>query len=197
MYSLPTYITIDGIDHPITNKGDYRMIIEGCFHSLNDPELDKEFRVISSLICFYEELDDIDDLEPVFGDKLEDAVTAMYDFFNCNQLAIGAKVQQNLVDWEKDAQMISAAVNRVAPQRDIRDENEYVHWFTFMGYYLSIGECIWAQIIAIRDKIVNHKQLDKFERKFKQDNPEYFIWGQDSIEQKEAEDLMTQFGWNQ
>lgn len=200
MYSLPTVVDINGVTHPITNKGDYRVIIEGCFKSLNDPELDSQFRVISALYCFYDELNDIDnfetELEKVFGDNIEEAVIKMYDFFDCNQKTSGAQTSRSVIDWEQDAQLICSAINPIAPYDDIRLDNIYIHWFTFMGYYMAIGDCPWAQIVSIRNKIVNHKKLEKHEKEFKRENPEYFVWGQDSVEQKEAEQLITDI-WNQ
>ena len=35
MYELPTSITLKGIEHPIRNDGDYRMVLD-CFNALND-----------------------------------------------------------------------------------------------------------------------------------------------------------------
>ena len=64
-----------------------------------------------------------------------------------------------------------------------------------MSYYTAIGECPLSNIVGIRSKLVKGKPLEKHEREFKRDNPQYFIWDKDSIEQKEAEDWVRQV-WN-
>lgn len=185
MYELPTTIIINDKEHPITNKGDFRMIIDGCFGSLNDPELDKQYRVASALVCFYEELNSLEDIQAVFGDDTQEAIEEMYNFFQCYETTVGYKTERGLVDWEKDSNLICSAVNKVAPVVDIRAE-QYIHWFTFMSWYLGVGECLWAQVIGIREKITKGKKLEKWESEFRRNNPEYFEWK--TIDQIEIEE---------
>ena len=81
MYELPTSITISGVKHPIRNKGDFRVILD-CFNALQDVKLDKEYRTLSSLIIFYEELTSIESVFEVFPDEtLFEAVEEMNRFF--------------------------------------------------------------------------------------------------------------------
>ena len=68
-----------------------------------------------------------------------------------------------LVDWEQDFPYIVAPVNRVCGQ-EIRAVS-YMHWWTFVSYYYEIGgDCTFAQIVHIRDKLARGKTLDKSER---------------------------------
>ena len=99
----------------------------------------------------------------------------MFDFFNCGRSqSIGKKMNHKLIDWEQDSQIICSAINKVA-NKEVRAE-PYIHWWTFMGYYSAVGESLLSTIVSIRDKIVRGKKLEKHERIFRQENPEYFIW---------------------
>lgn len=193
MFELPTSIHINGKDYPIRNRGDYRMVLD-CFNALNDSELDKTARVLTSLIIFYEDVSDVDDIELVFGDDVGTAVNEMYLFFNCNQPdGIGAKKNYRLIDWENDAQLVASAINNVA-RTEVR-LLEYLHWWTFMGYYLAIGESPLSTVVSIRDKIKSHKKLEDYEKEFRRNNPQYFIWNANKVEDTELEDYIREM-WN-
>lgn len=192
MFELPTSIEINNKSYKIRNKGDYRMVVD-CFKALADEELDKTMRVLSSLVIFYDELESEYDIFDVFGDSLEEAVLKMYDFFNCGEENIGSTQHHKLIDWDKDSQLISSAINKVS-NIEIRSV-EYCHWWTFMGYYLSVGESALSTVVSIRNKIATHKSLDKWEKDFKKDNPNYFIWDMRTVEEKELDDVIRKI-WN-
>lgn len=193
MYAIPTSVDIDGREFKIRNNGDYRMVLD-CFSALNDLELNTEERLFASLIIFYEDLNDLEDIQQFDGDSLSTAVNKMFEFFNCGSDGQNAKkTPYKLVDWETDSQMICSAVNKVAGT-EIRSV-PYMHWWTFMGYYSAIGECPLATVIHIRDKIMKGTKLEKQEREFRRDNPQYFIWNSMTLEQQEAEDMIKQL-WN-
>ena len=191
MYEIPTKLTIEGKEFQIRNNGDYRMVLD-CFKALQDAELSKQERLFASLIIFYSEINSLEDLEK-FPD-LSEAVTQMYYFFNCGQTQeIGRNVNYKLIDWEQDEQLICSAINRVA-NTEVRAES-YIHWWTFMGYYSAVGESLFSTVVRIRDKIIRNKKLEKFEREFRIDNPEYFVWNARSIEAQEADALLKEL-WN-
>lgn len=193
MYDLPTKITIDDIDYPIRNNGDFRMVLD-CYECLQDEELDETYRVLSALIIFYDGMTNEDDVLNTFGDNLSDAISKMYIFFNCGQVeSIGATTPHKLIDWKQDEQLIISAVNNVA-NREIRLD-PFVHWWTFMGYYLAIGDSPLATVTSIRNKIVKGKKLEQWEREFKTNNPDYFIWDSQSAEEKEMNDYVRDL-WN-
>lgn len=191
MFELPTAITINDRVFNIRERGDFRMVLD-CFSALQDEELSKEERVVTSLIIFYEDLDSVEDCTEVFLDYLQDLVKEMYNFFNCNQPTIGAVQKHELIDWESDSQLIASAINNVA-NTEIRIAS-YVHWWTFMGYYMAVGECALSNIVSIRDKLVKGKKLEKYEKEFRQQNPQYFMWRQ-KLQQQEAEDILSEL-WN-
>jgi hypothetical protein len=163
-----------------------------CFLALQDIELSKDERILTSLIIFYEELNCIEDITEVFVDYIQELVSEMYNFFNCNENNVGAKTSHQLIDWEGDSQLIVSAINKVAG-KEIRLE-PYIHWWTFMAYYVAIGECALSNIVEIRDKITRGKKLEKYEKEFRRNNPQYFNW-RSKLEQQESNDIISEL-WN-
>lgn len=186
MYSLQTTVTVDDLVFHITNQGDFRMVLD-CFSALNDNELSEDYRVLACLLIFYEEFNTVVDVNN-HQDYLQTLVEQMYLFFNCGQSQVQGTSNYKLIDWDGDSQMICSAVNNVAHQ-EVR-ALPYLHWWTFMGYYMSIGESLMSTVISIRGKIKKHKKLDKWEKEFKQENPSYFIWDSSTVEEKELDDLL-------
>lgn len=180
MYRLPTKVTVNGLEFNIRERGDFRMVLD-CFNALQDEELSEDYRVLASLLIFYNEFNDLADLRP-HSDYLTDLVKEMYKFINGGEESSpGAERDVQLVDWEQDASMVCAAVNNVAKQ-EIRSI-EYLHWWTFLGYYMSIGQSVLSTVVSIRDKIAHHKKLEDWEKEFKRNNPKYFVWRQTAKEQ--------------
>ena len=193
MFELPTSIFIDGTEHPIRNRGDFRMVLD-CFEALSDSELDADYRIVTGLIIFYDGMKDEHDVMTTFGKNLETAIKKMYEFFNCNQPnAAGAVMKHKLVDWKQDAQLIAGAVNTVA-KKEVRAES-YLHWWTFMGYYLNIGDSAFSTIVGIRHKIKSGKKLENHEKEFKRDNPQYFVWDSQTTEESQMDDYLRSL-WN-
>ena len=180
MYRLPTKVTVNGLEFNIRERGDFRMVLD-CFKALQDVELSEDYRVLASLLIFYNELNDIADVRE-YEDCLEGLVKEMYKFINGGEEnSPGAERDVSLVDWEQDSQMVCAAINNVAKQ-EIRSI-EYLHWWTFLGYYMSVGQSVLSTVVSIRDKIAHHKKLEQWEKDFKKTNPKYFVWRQTAKEQ--------------
>lgn len=169
MFEIPTTINLPNGEFDIRCRGDYRMVLD-CFEILNDSELTKQERLLSCLIVFYDNMSDIDSLN-VLG-NLEDATKEMFRFFNCNQPEVKQTHNYRLIDWSADAQMIASGINSVA-NFEVRSV-EYMHWWTFMGYYNAIGESTLSTVVGIRQKIAKGTKLEKYEQDFKKDNPQYF-----------------------
>lgn len=192
MYSLPISIESGGKEFRIREKGDFRLILD-CFNALNDEELVEQERLISCLIIFYENFESFIDVITLSDDELADLVKKMYNFFNCGQDHIGKELNYRLIDWDRDSQLVSAAVNKVSGF-EIRNI-DYLHWWTFMGYYLSVGESALSTIVSIRDKIKKGKKLEKYEQEFRNENPQYFNWDSRTIQERE-DDYIIKNLWN-
>ena len=194
MYQLQKSVVIDDIKFNIENDGDFRMVLD-CFKALTDETMGEDLRVLASLLIFYNELDEYADLFNYPEEVIQKMITEMYKFFNCGQdKSPGVRTDHSLIDWEKDEQIVCASINTVA-NKEIR-EVPYVHWWTFMGYYMGIGESVLATIVSIRDKIVRHIKLEKWEQDFKRNNPEYFNWKSIPVKDREMENIIREL-WNQ
>ena len=191
MYEIPTSIKIENEIFNIRNKGDYRVVLD-CFSALNDAELTEQERTIACLLIFYEDLNDVEDLDKI--PNMQVAVEEMFKFFNCGELdTIGMKSKHRLIDWDNDSQLVCSAINKIA-NKEIRLES-YIHWWTFMGYYTSVGDSLLSQVVGIRHKILSNKKLEKYEQEFRNENPQYFIWNHKTVEEQEADDWVQQL-WN-
>jgi len=188
MYELPITVTVDEIEYPIRNKADYRTIL-GVIDLLNDPELTNEEKVISALIVFYDNFKDMDDIISHFGNNLTEAIQAMMLFINCGE-EDDSRNDTKLIDWKQDEKLIISGVNKIAGQ-EVR-ALKYLHWWTFISYYMSIGEGPLSTVVSIRSKLAKGKKLDDSEREFRRENPSYFIWKDKEIESRNLIDSV----WN-
>lgn len=168
-YELPTSVILNDTVFAIRKDGDFRMVLD-CFRLLQDEELETSERIFACLMTFYADISSLDEISKL-GD-LEEAIKQMFLFFDCNQENIGMKAEGKVVDWDKDAMMILSAINNVAG-KEVRAE-KYLHWWTFVGYYMAIGECALSTVVNIRRKILKNKKLEKYEQEYVRDNPELF-----------------------
>lgn len=192
MYELPITITINDTSYGIRNKGDYRMVLD-CFSALNDIELSESERIITSVMIFYPDFEEVKDVLACSDEMLTALVEQMFNFLNCNSKHPGAKTNFKAIDWDDDAQLICSAINKVA-NTEIRSV-EYCHWWTFMGYFSAIGESSLSTVVGIRNKIAKGKKLEKYEQEFRQDNPQYFVWDSRTLQQREEDALLNEL-WN-
>lgn len=160
-YGLPTSVTIGENEWEI--RSDYRAILD-IMTALNDVELDDTERAIIVLTIFYPKFDDMD------ANDYREGLERCFEFMEGGERK-QANAKPSTVDWEQDFQYIIAPVNAVAG-KEIR-VLEYLHWWTFLSYYMEIdGECTFAQIVSIRDKMARGKALDKSEREWYNRNRE-------------------------
>ena len=160
-FSLPKTVEIDGKTHEI--RYDFRVILE-IIVMLNDPDLTDEDKAEGIITMFYTDPEEISNYKA--------AVDACFRFIDCNSDR-PQKKQPRLTDWEQDFEYIIAPVNRVlgyesrAVDYDLETNTGGVHWWTFLGAYMEIGgDCLFSQIVSIRDKQARGKKLEKHEREW-------------------------------
>lgn len=192
MYEIPTTIVIDDKEFSIRCKGDYRMVLD-CFSCLNDFDLDEKERVFGALIIFYEDFDTLESLLSLDNALISQLVEHMYNFMSCGESPMKS-MPYRVIDWNKDGQLICSAVNKIS-HTEVRSV-EYLHWWTFMGYFSEVGESVLSTVVSIRDKIKRGKKLEKYEKEFKATNPHYFIWDSRTNEQKKDDEEILSL-WNQ
>ncbi len=86
------------------------------------------------------------------------------------EAAQGSRPGPRLMDWEQDFPRIVAPVNRVLG-REVREGP--CHWWTFLSAYYEIGgDCLFSQIVRVRDALARGKKLDKTDRDWYRRNRE-------------------------
>lgn len=181
---LPTTLLVDGEERGI--RTDYRTILT-VFVAIKDPELNDYEKTIVILECIYEDVTFLND-----SNSLEAVEMANWFMDGGSSVSDDAPSRNSkpVLDWEQDEQMIFAAINKVAG-REIRND-EYLHWWTFLGYFNSLGECLLNTVILIRDKKNNRKKLDKTEEEFYKKNKSLI----DIKRKKTARDLADEAALN-
>ena len=95
------------------------------------------------------------------------------------------KKKPHTMDWEQDGAVIIPSVNRVLG-REIR-AMQYLHWWTFLGAYMEIGESLFSQILNVRIKKAKGKKLDDWERDFYKENKNLIDLDVKYTEEEQAE----------
>lgn len=157
-YSLPKTVEIDGEEHEI--RYDFRVILE-IMTMLKDDELTGEDKTEALLDMFY--------LAPERIRNIQRAVEACFEFIDNSKRQ--NKKNPRLMDWEQDFEYIIAPVNRVlgfesrSVEYDPETNTGGVHWWTFLAAFMEIGgDCLYSQIVSIRDKQARKKKLEKYEK---------------------------------
>lgn len=165
-----------------------------CMSALRDENISEDSRVLASLLIFYNEFNSLQDIHR-HNDDMSDLLKFMFRFISGGEEEEdnGGRRHKPLVDWEKDSNMICSAINKVAGT-EIR-ALDYLHWWTFLGYYMAVGESTLSTVMSIRDKMTRGKKLEKWEAEFKRDNPNLFIWKSTSVEEREMDNYIRQL-WN-
>lgn len=154
-YSLPTSVEVGGTEYPI--QSDFRAALD-ILAALSDSELDNQDKAIAALTIFYPTLD-----EMPYSDYQE-ALQHCFRFIDCGDEPREEKKQPQVMSWSQDFSMIVAPINRIAGC-EVR-ALDYLHWWTFVSYYREIGDCLFSQVVSIRDKKARGKPLDKQEKEF-------------------------------
>lgn len=161
IWDLPIYVEINGKQHPIRNKCDYRVVLDAIC-ALNDDELTDEEKVKCALFIFYENISEIDDCGM--------AIKEMFRIMNNGEEDEETDNKPQLMDWEHDFKQLAPPISRVLGY-DVRTTEKYTHWYSFLGGYMEIGgECTFATIVSIRNKRAKGQKLEKWELDFLREN---------------------------
>ena len=185
-WSFPTSLTIAGKEYGINS--DYRAVIN-VFTALNDYELKKENNYVQSAVIlslFY------DDYETIPEEHWQEAFDQMKAFIDMG-IEDDSKAPK-LMDWEQDAPIIIPTINKVLGT-EIRAE-KYIHWWTFLGAYMNIGESLFSNVIHIRSKKAKGKKLEKWEQEFYKANKSIIDFNKKQSRSEEEKDaLRAYFGY--
>ena len=149
-WRLPTRLEVGGKAYPI--HSDYRDILD-ILHRLNDASEPEFIRWRVALALFYE------------GDlprsDYPEAMQKLADFLNCGQ-TLPRSPAPPLLDWEQDAPLIAAGINKAAGC-EVR-ALPYLHWWTFMAWFNSIGDGQLATLLRVRSKLHHGQKLQPWEQ---------------------------------
>ena len=155
-WRLPTRLEVGGKAYPI--HSDYRDILD-ILHRLNDASEPEFIRWRVALALFYE------------GDlphsDYPEAMQKLADFLNCGQ-TLPRSPAPPLLDWEQDAPLIAADINKVAGC-EVR-ALPYLHWWTFMAWFNSIGDGQLATLLRVRSKLPHGQKLQPWEQDYYRKN---------------------------
>jgi len=158
IFDLPTSLEVGGRQWAINS--DFRDVLR-TLTAFEDPDLTDGEKVLICLHNMYPDLDDMpaEDLQAAF-----DAAVAFIDHGSAGDSRPGPRT----MDWTQDAPLIFPAVNRAAGF-EVRGV-DYMHWWTFMGYFMEIKDTTYAAILGLRGKKAKGKKLEKNELEFWNNN---------------------------
>lgn len=169
MYELPTSFEVGGAPRSI--RFDYRAVLDICT-ALTDPELNDGAKAQVLLEIFYPDWEDISPAD------YKEAIEKCLWFINGGVEDKSTKRKPKLMDWKQDFSIIVAPINRVIGQEiraipyDRVTNTGGLHWWTFLSAYNEVGDCLFAQIVRIRNLKAKGKKLSKEDQQWYKDNRE-------------------------
>lgn len=158
IYDLPKQLVVDG--EPLDIRSDFRTALD-IITALSDPNLsDREKEQVFLKILYVEPYKILN--------RIEALEKGMWFLSGGEDDGPDSKSKPQLMDWEQDFRLIVSPVNRVLGY-ECR-ERDYLHWWTFLGAYMEIGECTFSTVCRIRAKQVKHQKLEKYEKDYLRDN---------------------------
>ena len=187
-WKLPTSLRVGQKERPI--RSDFATCLE-CMIALQDPELDEIDRADVCCRLIYGD----EQAEELYAEGLTDvAILQAFAFLGRSN---GPEAEREdapdlptLVHWETDAPLIFDAINK-GRQTDIRETD--LHWWTFLGLYMEIGQSLFATVLSLRQKLARGVKLDKEERRFVNENPQFFPES-GGLSKEDEEEILAMLG---
>lgn len=154
IYGLPKEVEVNGTEYAI--RSDFRAILD-IMEILNDTGITDQERASLALGFFYYEPENIP------AEDTQEAIERLMWFIRGGE-AEPARKTPRLMDWRQDFRLVIAPINKNLGH-DIRGD-EYCHWWTFLAAYMEIGECLFSNVLRIRQQQAEGKKLDKADREF-------------------------------
>ena len=151
---LPQSVNVNGREYAIrTNFRDVLKILS----AFNDPELENSEKVYITLVIMFPDFADMrkEDYEAAFKAAME---------FIDHGVSGDGRPSPKIMDWEQDESIMFPAINKVAGFET--RSKKYIHWWTFLGYYMEITDGIFSQVLSLRLKRAKGQKLEKYEREY-------------------------------
>ena len=160
IWELPTSLEVDGKEWEI--RTDFRDILN-VLTAFADPDLAQNEKLYVCMVTMYKDFDEM----------AQEDYAAAYEAaqrFIDGGVSGKSKSRPRTMDWEQDAPIIFPAVNKVAGC-EVR-ALDYLHWWTFTGYFMEIRDSVFSSVLAVRQKKAKGKKLEDHENEFWQSNRE-------------------------
>lgn len=195
IWQLPTSLIVGGHSYKI--RTDYRVILD-VLCAMNDPDIfeadmteeEKQYeRACTMLEIMFVDFDRLPERD------YAGACQRVCDFIDCGMKDDTGKKKPRSMDWEQDAPLIIPAINKTAG-RDVRSV-KYMHWWTFFGLYMELGDSVFHTVLSIRQKKQKGKKLADWESEFYKENRKLVDLKEHRKErsQEEKEALRKLFGY--
>lgn len=176
IFDLPERLEIGGEEWEI--RTDFRDILN-ILTAFEDRELkDNEKQYICLFILFK-------DFETMPPAMYEEALRAALEFIDHGANDGERKSAPRTMDWTQDAPILFPAINRIAGYET--RSAKYIHWWTFVGYFMEINEGVASTVLSLRGKKARGKKLEKWEREFWQQNKEICVLRERETSEDKAE----------
>lgn len=176
IWELPYSLEVNGKEYSI--RSDFRAILD-IINVFSDPNYEDDEKWIVCLTILFEDFEDIPE-----SDYPEAAKKATW-FIDCGTDRQDETKKPTLMDWGQDAPIILPAINRILGF-ECRTQ-KYLHWWTFVGAYMEIGESLFSNILSIRSKKAKGQKLEKYERDFLRENQDIVILKNRLTDDEQAE----------
>ncbi len=174
---MPCSLVVHGNEYDI--ETDFRWVLK-TLAAFNDPDLENSEKALVCLMNTYLDFDTLpqDDYEEAFREALR-----FID--NGVEQESDRRPAPRIMDWEQDERLLFPAINKVAGFET--RSAEYVHWWTFLGWYMEISEGVFSNILSLRLKRAKHKKLEKWEQEFWSANKDICVLRERLSEEEKAE----------
>lgn len=174
IFDLPTTIEFGGQEWAINT--DYRDVLT-VISAFEDPELDEREK---AFVCMHNIYVDFDKIPQ---DNYQEAIDKAIKFIDRGEEK--REKGPRTMDWEQDANIIFPAINHVAGF-EVRSV-EYLHWWTFIGYFLEIKDSTAATVLSLRQKKARGKKLEKWEKEYWNSNRSICVLRRKESDEDKAE----------
>lgn len=186
-WEFPTSLNIGGVNYEI--RTDYRAVLD-LLTALNDeelmdadPQIEAYMKSRVILEIMFPQCDDIPE------EYMQEALDKVIEFIDMGITEDSKKPKT--MDWEQDAPILIPAINKVL-NTEIRAQ-KYIHWWTFLGAYMEIGESLFSNILHIRQKKAKGKKLEKWEQEFYKENKSLIDFKQKNQRSEEEKELLRDY----
>ena len=186
-WEFPTSLNIGDVDYEI--RTDYRAVLD-LLTALADPDLTDDDPQMTAYMQSRVILEIMfPDCDNIPTEHIQEALENVSEFIDMG--ISDDRKKPKTMDWEQDAPILIPAINKVL-NTEIRAV-QYMHWWTFLGAYMEIGESLFSNIIHIRQKKAKGKKLEKWELDFYNENKSLIDFKQKDQRSKEEKNALRDY----